>query len=65
MLPGLSSLTNSGSMPISGGDAGPATATSSTNSGQRIGAINMGGSKSVSIVTILAFVVVFFLVLKK
>lgn len=39
-------MTNSGSMPIKAGDAGPSTATSSNQSGQSIGAINMGGGVS-------------------
>ncbi|ELK8601436.1 hypothetical protein RV072_002220 [Vibrio vulnificus] len=54
-------LTNSGSMPISGGDAGPSTATSTNNSGQSVGAINMGSPTGVSplliggVVLVLAF----------
>ncbi|CAH0542937.1 hypothetical protein [Vibrio marisflavi] len=43
MIPAVGGgLTNSGSMPISGGDAGPSTASSGNYSGQTIGAINMG-----------------------
>lgn len=41
-------LTNSGSMPISGGEAGPSTATSTTNSGQSVGAINMGSPTGIN-----------------
>lgn len=41
-------LTNSGSMPISGGDAGPSTATSTNNSGQSVGGISMGSPTGVN-----------------
>ncbi|WP_159739252.1 hypothetical protein [Vibrio atypicus] len=56
-------LTNSGSMPISGGTAGPSTATSTNNSGQSVGAINMGSPTGVNpwliggVVIVLAFLV--------
>lgn len=43
MIPGLGSLTNSGSMPITGG-AATATATNTTNAGQNVGGISMGSS---------------------
>ncbi|ELS8947701.1 hypothetical protein [Vibrio furnissii] len=59
-------LTNSGSMPISGGQAGPSTATSTNNSGQSVGAINMGSPSGVSPLLIAAVVVILaFLVLRK
>ncbi|WP_456296847.1 hypothetical protein M1D72_10505 [Vibrio sp. AK197] len=58
-------LTNSGTMPITGGDAGPSTARSGNNSGQTIGAINMG-SQGISPWLIGAVIVaVVFLVFKK
>ncbi|EKO3904895.1 hypothetical protein [Vibrio fluvialis] len=67
MIPMLGGgLTNSGSMPISGGQAGPSTATSTNNSGQSIGAINMGSPTGVSPLLIAAVVVILaFLVLRK
>ncbi|EGA72381.1 hypothetical protein VISI1226_20605 [Vibrio sinaloensis DSM 21326] len=67
MIPMLGGgLTNSGSMPISGGQAGPSTATSTNNSGQSIGSINMGSPKGVSPWLIAAVVIVLaFLVLRK
>ncbi|NOH96276.1 hypothetical protein [Vibrio sp. 99-70-13A1] len=43
MLPGLGALSNSGSMPITGG-AATATATNTTHAGQNVGGINMGAS---------------------
>jgi hypothetical protein len=50
-------------MPISGGTAGPSTATSTNNSGQSVGAINMGSPTGVNpwliggVVIVLAFLV--------
>lgn len=64
-IPGL---TNSGSMPIDagGGAAGPSTATSESNMGFRVGAINMGGGSSLSswLPVLLALIVVWFLLKK-
>ncbi len=58
-------LTNSGTMPITGGDAGPSTARSGNSSGQTIGAINMG-SQGVNPWLIGAVIIaVVFLVFKK
>ncbi|MGI2932283.1 hypothetical protein [Vibrio fluvialis] len=42
----LTSLTGGGGM--TGGSSGPSTATSTTNSGQTIGALNMGSPTGVS-----------------
>ncbi|MDE1210800.1 hypothetical protein [Vibrio aestuarianus] len=59
-------LTNSGTMPISGGQAGPSTATSTNNSGQSVGAINMGSPTGVSPWLIgVVIVVIAYLMLKK
>lgn len=65
MLPGLGTLSNSGTMPISGGDAGPSTATSTNNSGQSVGGINMGGGTSMSVTMIIIILIMAYLVLKK
>ncbi|PQJ39110.1 hypothetical protein HB762_10205 [Vibrio campbellii] len=46
MLPNLGSLNNSGSMPISGGHAGPSTSKSENRAGLSVGGINMGGGIS-------------------
>lgn len=58
-------LTNSGSMPISGGDAGPSTATSTNNSGQSVGGISMGSPTGVNPWLIGAVIVVLAFMLKK
>ncbi|PSW06267.1 hypothetical protein [Photobacterium lipolyticum] len=67
MIPGIGELANSGSMPIDagGGAAGPSTATSESNMGFRVGAINMGGSSlSNWLPVLLALLVVWFLIKK-
>ncbi|EIN9355936.1 hypothetical protein LO080_002059 [Vibrio vulnificus] len=46
MLGSLTSLTGGGGM--TGGSSGPSTATSTNNSGQSVGAINMGSPTGVS-----------------
>lgn len=64
MLPGLGSLTNSGSMPISGGHAGPSSAGSHTRAGQSIGGINMGNGVNPLLIGVVVLVLAFW-VLKK
>ncbi|KYN81254.1 hypothetical protein ATY36_15815 [Vibrio cidicii] len=57
----IPNVTNSGTMPITGGHAGPSTATSTNNSGQSVGAISMGSPSGVNpwliggVVIVLAF----------
>ncbi|EPI2684567.1 MULTISPECIES: hypothetical protein [unclassified Vibrio] len=64
MLGSLTSLTGGGG--LTGGSAGPSTATNTTNSGQSIGAINMGSPKGVSPWLIaVVIVVIAYLMLKK
>ena len=46
MLEQLGSLSNSGSMPIKGGDAGPSSAKNQNRAGLSVGGINMGGGIS-------------------
>ncbi|ANN28819.1 hypothetical protein [Vibrio vulnificus] len=59
MLGSLTSLTGGGGM--TGGSSGPSTATSTNNSGQSVGAINMGSPTGVSpwliggVIIVLAF----------
>lgn len=67
MLPGLGTLTNSGSMPINagGGAAGPSSATANNKSGFNIGAINMGGGGLGNwLPVVMAIAVVWFLMKK-
>ncbi|MEI8612067.1 hypothetical protein [Enterovibrio norvegicus] len=68
MIPGIGTLTNSGSMPIDagGGSAGPSAANASTNNGFRIGGINVGSSSALGnwLPIVLALVVVWFLIKK-
>ncbi|PSV47302.1 hypothetical protein [Photobacterium indicum] len=67
MIPGLGASAG-GSMPISagGGAAGPSTATSESNMGFKVGAINMGGGNTLSnwLPVLLALMAVWFLVKK-
>ncbi|EPF7601707.1 hypothetical protein M2G93_17060 [Vibrio vulnificus] len=57
----IPNVTNSGTMPITGGHAGPSTATSSNQSGQSVGGINMGSRSGVNpwliagVIIVLAF----------
>ncbi|HAT8503277.1 TPA: hypothetical protein I7217_02550 [Vibrio vulnificus] len=59
MFGSLTSLTGGGGM--TGGSSGPSTATSTNNSGQSVGAINMGSPTGVSpwliggVIIVLAF----------
>ncbi|ENN9978993.1 hypothetical protein ACAS46_000595 [Vibrio vulnificus] len=59
MLGSLTSLTGGGGM--TGGSSGPSTATSTNNSGQSVGAINMGSPTGVNpwliggVIIVLAF----------
>ncbi|MDN3697778.1 hypothetical protein QWY97_10515 [Vibrio cortegadensis] len=60
MLGSLTSLTGGGG--FTGGSAGPSTAANTTNAGQSVGGISMGGSKGakpwllLSIVAVIALV---------
>ncbi|EJU9029135.1 hypothetical protein N5K68_000009 [Vibrio cholerae] len=67
MIPGLigGGLTNSGTMPISGGTAGPSTATSTNNSGQHVGSINMGGGVSPLLIGVVIVALAYLMLRKK
>lgn len=64
MFPNLGSLTNNGTMPISGGHAGHATSGNQTRNNHSVGGINMGGG-STSWGLLLVIVVLVFLMVKK
>ncbi|MCW8330877.1 hypothetical protein MD588_18960 [Photobacterium sp. SDRW27] len=70
MLGAMTSLTGGGGMPVDagGGSAGPSTATSESNMGFRVGAINMGGGGAANLSSwlpvLLALIVVWFLLKK-
>lgn len=60
-------MAGGGGYSVSGGTAGPATATSSNNSGQSVGAIYMGSPQGVSpwLIGIVLVVIVFLMMKKK
>ncbi|MCT4351223.1 hypothetical protein BCU30_023895 [Vibrio lentus] len=56
MFGAMTSLTGGGG--LTGGSAGPSTATSSNQSGQSIGGINMGGGVSPWLILAIAVLVI-------
>ncbi|SEG21434.1 hypothetical protein [Vibrio hangzhouensis] len=65
MFPGLGTLTNNGTMPISGGHAGPATSGNQQRNSYSVGGINMGGGVNPWLIGIVLVILVYLMVKKK
>ncbi|EMC2457610.1 hypothetical protein AAY53_02195 [Vibrio metoecus] len=61
----IPNITNSGTMPISGGHAGHSSASSTNKSGQQVGSINMGGGVSPLLIGVVIVALAYLMLRKK
>ncbi|EOE6053689.1 hypothetical protein ACKJ8N_001451 [Vibrio cholerae] len=61
----IPNITNSGTMPISGGHAGHSSASSTNKSGQQVGSINMGSGVSPWLIALVILILAYLMLRKK